>query len=77
MAVSRDLANIATLAVTGLPDGEVTWDANTSAVNEQISGRRYGSNGVEGSEFKVNTFFQTAVGNPATTFLANGGWVVT
>jgi hypothetical protein len=72
-------ANIATLAVTGLPDGGfvVTWDANTSAVNEQISGRRYGANGVGGSEFKVNTFFQTAVGNPATTFLANGGWVVT
>jgi FG-GAP-like repeat/Cysteine-rich secretory protein family len=72
-------AIIATLAVTGLPDGGfvVTWDANTSAVNEQISGRRYGANGVGGSEFKVNTLFTTAVGNPATTYLVNGGWVVT
>jgi uncharacterized protein YkwD len=73
-----DPATIATLAATGLPDGGfvVTWDANISVFDQQISGRRYGANGVGGSEFKVNTF-NAIVGNPATTYLANGGWVVT
>jgi FG-GAP-like repeat len=73
-----DSAIIASLAATRLLDGGfvVTWAANASP-GEQISGRRYDSNGVGGNEFKVNTFFQTSLSKPATTYLANGGWVVT
>jgi FG-GAP-like repeat len=67
---------IANLSATGLPDGGflVTWE---SAFSNQISARRYDANSTAGSEFKVNTFFQTSVAYPVVTDLVDGGWVIT
>jgi hypothetical protein len=77
--ISSTLLNdpiIANLSATGLPDGGfvVTWE---SAFSTQINARRYDANSNGGSEFKVNTFFQTAVGKPVVTDLTDGGWVIT
>jgi FG-GAP-like repeat len=68
--------NIANLSATGLLDGGfvVTWE---SAFSNQINARRYDASSNGGSEFKVNTFFQTSVNFPVVTDLVDGGWVIT